>query len=63
MDVLIADGFQVPVIPFVEDVGRVGGAEFWQSCPIAANVGVIRLFIVTDSVAVVAHSPFAGVNV
>ena len=34
-------GFHVPVIPSMEAVGRAGDAEFWQSGPRAAKVGVI----------------------
>ena len=39
--VLIVAGLHVPVIPFVEVVGSAGAVEFWQSGPMALNVGVI----------------------
>ena len=53
--VLIVAGLHVPVIPLVEVMGKVGGAEFWQRAPIALNVGVTGGLIVIFSVAVVAH--------
>jgi len=53
--VLIVAGLHVPVIPLVEVIGKVGGAEFWQRAPIALNVGTTGGFIVIFNVAVVAH--------
>ena len=38
--VLMVAGAQVPVMPFNEVPGSAGAAEFWQSGPIAVNVGV-----------------------
>jgi hypothetical protein len=53
--VLIAAGLHVPVIAgiFVELAGNDGAAEFRQSGPICANVGVI-LEVTTISIVVVA---------
>ena len=39
--VLIVAGLHVPVIPLFDVVGRTGAVLFWQSGPIAVNVGVI----------------------
>ena len=61
--VLIVAGLHVPEIPFVDVTGRVGGAEFWHSAPIALNVGITGGLIVTFIVAVVAHWPEPCVNV
>ena len=63
--VVLMDAFQVPVIAgiFVELVGKDGGVLFWHKGPIGANVGVIFGFTVILIVAVVAHTPVAGVKV
>jgi hypothetical protein len=63
--VLIAAGLHVPVIAgiFVELAGNDGAAEFRQSGPICANVGIILLVIRIFIVAVVAHCPAEGVKV
>ena len=61
--VLIVAGLHVPVIPLVEVMGSVGGAEFWQRAPIALNVGTTGGLIVIFNVAVVAHCPEPCVNV
>ena len=61
--VLIVAGLHVPVILLLDVVGNVGAVLFWQSGPIAVNVGVICGFITTVSIAVMAHWPAAGVNV
>ena len=61
--VLIVAGLQVPVIPFVDVVGRAGAVLFWQSGPICVNAGVTFGVIVIVKVVVVAHWPAAGVNV
>ena len=63
--VLITAGFQVPVIGgmFVEAEGNTGAMLFWQSGPIAANVGVICGVMVITMIAVVAHCPASGVKV
>ena len=45
----------MPVIPLVDVAGNAGAVEFWQSGPIAVNVGVTCGLIVTLTVAVVAH--------
>jgi hypothetical protein len=61
--VLIVAGLHVPVMPLIDVAGNDGAVEFWQSGPIAVNVGVTCGLIVTLNVAVVAHCPAAGVNV
>ena len=53
--VLIVAGLHVPVIPLVEVVGNAGGVLFWQSGPIAVNVGVICGLMVIGNVAMMAH--------
>ena len=63
MAVLIVAGLHVPLIPLVEVVGSVGAAAFWQSGPMAVNVGVICGLIITVNVALIAHCPGAGVKV
>ena len=63
MAVLIAAGFQVPVIPLVEVSGNVGATAFWQTEPTGLKVGVMPAFTVTSNVVVVAHCPAAGVKV
>ena len=61
--VLIVAGLHVPVIPLLDVPGNAGALEFWQSGPIAENVGVTCGSTVMVNVAVVAHCPAAGVNV
>ena len=56
-------GFHVPVTPLLDVNGNVGAVLFWQSGPIAVNVGVSCGLIIMLSDAVVAHWPAAGVNV
>jgi hypothetical protein len=56
-------GFHVPGIPLLDVAGSVGALEFWQSGPIAVNVGVTCGSMVMLRVAVVAHCPAAGVKV
>ena len=57
-------GVQVPVIPFVEVVGRTGAVEPLQIAAIGLKIGLILpLFTVTVSVVVLAHCPAFGVNV
>lgn len=60
-----ADGLQVPVIPFVEVVGKLGTVAPAQIDKVVpkVNVGVIFVLTVTVNVAVVAHCPAVGVNV
>jgi len=61
--VFIVEGLHVPVIPLLDVVGRAEAVLFWQSGPIAVNVGVICALIVMLSDAAVAHCPAVGVNV
>jgi hypothetical protein len=56
-------GFQVPVIPFVEVVGKTGAAAPLHIGAIVANVGVTIGFTVTVIVGDVAHWPVAGTKV
>jgi hypothetical protein len=63
VEVLIVAGFHVPVIPFVDVVGKAGAVVFWQSGPIAAKVGATRAVTSTLIVAVEAHCPSSGVKV
>ncbi len=60
--VLFIAGDQVPVIPFVEEVGSVNVPPE-QMGAIGLKVGVTDGFTVTLNVAVVAHCPKAGVKV
>ena len=52
---LTVAGFQVPLIPLVEVVDKVGAAVPEQNAGTAANVGVMSGSTVTLSVVVVAH--------
>ena len=56
-------GLHVPVIPFVEVVGRTGAAVPAQIGSTAANVGVMVDATVTVKVVVVPHCPGSGVKV
>ena len=56
-------GDQVPFIPLLEVVGKIGAIEPVQIGFIAVNVGVMLELTVTSKVAVVAHCPAVGVNV
>ena len=58
-------GFHFPVIPLVDDEGRVGTLAPAQMLKLVpnANVGVIFGFTVTANDVVVAHCPALGVNV
>ena len=60
--VLSIAGNHVPVIPFVEEDGKVNVPPK-QMGAIGLNVGVVDGFTVTLSVVFVAHCPAAGVNV
>jgi hypothetical protein len=60
---LTVAGFQVPVIPFVDVVGKTGAVAPLQIADIAAKVGVVEGFTVTVIVSEVAHWPAVGVNV
>ena len=61
----IAAGFQVPVIPFVEVVGKTGTVAPAQADEVIPklNAGVIFGLTVTVKVVPVAHCPTLGVNV
>jgi len=50
-------------MPLLDVADNTGATEFTQSGPIAVNTGVICASMVIFNVAVVAHSPAAGVNV
>jgi hypothetical protein len=56
-------GFQVPVIPLVEVVGKIGAVAPLQIVVIIVNVGVTIGFTVIDKVVVVIHVPLLGVNI
>ena len=56
-------GFHVPVTPLLDVAGNAGAVLFWQSGPIALNVGTVGASTVMLSVVVVAHCPLSGVNV
>ena len=58
-------GFHVPVIPFIEVLGKVGTApppQIFNDVP-KLKVGVVLGFIVTFIVIGIPHCPPAGVNV
>ena len=61
--VLIAAGFQVPLMPFVDEAGNAGAVLFWHKGPIAEKDGVTWLVTVISSEALTAHCPFDGVKV
>jgi hypothetical protein len=63
VEVLITAGFHVPVIPLLDVVANAGAPEFWQSGPIAVNVGITGAVITTVMVVLVPHSPLLGVKV
>jgi hypothetical protein len=60
---LTVAGLHVPVIPLVEVVGKTGAVAPLHIGAIAAKVGVITAFTVTDKLAVLAQSPTVGVKV
>ena len=60
---LTVAGFHVPVMPFVDVVGKTGDALPEHIGATAANVGVVCGVTVTINVLVVAHCPAEGVNV
>jgi hypothetical protein len=62
-DVLMLAGLHVPAIPSFDVDGNKGAVECWQSGPMASNVGVRLLTIVTFKVVTVAQLPAEGVNV
>ena len=61
--VLFKAGDHVPVIPFVEVVGKVLKVTPLQIGLMAVKVGVTLGFMVMLKVVVVAHCPALGVNV
>ena len=62
VDVLIVEGFQVPVILLFDVTGSAGAIEFLQNGPIWVKVGVISGVMVISIVVVIAH-PDVGVKV
>jgi hypothetical protein len=60
---LTVAGDHVPVIPFVDVVGKTGATNPLQKAGIAAKVGVVLLLTVMFNVVVVAHCPVVGVKV
>lgn len=62
---MITAGFHVPVIPFVEVVGKVGAVPLAQIVRLVpmANTGTIFGLTVTTNAVVVAHKPEVGVNI
>jgi hypothetical protein len=62
-DVVMLAGFQVPAIPSFDVGGSAGGVEFWQSGPMALNVGVTGAAtcstIILDTSKPFAQGPFA----
>jgi len=61
--VLLIAGLQVPLMPFVEVVGRAGIEAPEQNGPAELKAGVTTGLIVIVSVVVTAHCPADGVNV
>ena len=53
VEVLIVEGFHVPLILLFDVVERVGGVDPWQSGPICVNVGE-TWFEITISIVVTA---------
>ncbi len=60
---LTVAGDQVPVIPLVEVVGKLGAGSPLQIGPITLNVGVSFGLTVKVSVLMLAHCPAVGVKV
>ena len=63
MAVLFKAGAQVPVIPFMDVVGKAAKAAPEQMAATGLKVGVIFGLTVIVKVVVVAHSPAVGVKV
>ena len=61
--VLSKAGDQVPVMPFVDVVGKGDKVAPEQIGATAVNVGVVLVLTVIVNVAVVAHWPGSGVKV
>jgi hypothetical protein len=55
-------GLHVPVIPSFDTIGSAGGVEFWQSGPMALNVGVRVPTIAMFKETGVEQLPADGVN-
>ena len=60
---LTAAGDQLPVIPFVETVGKIGATAPLQMAAIGVNVGVLVGFTDIVILAILAHCPAFGVKV
>jgi len=62
---LTVDGFQVPVIPFVDVVGKAGTVPPAQIVRLVPKLktGVVFGLTVTVKVVGIAHNPAVGVNV
>jgi hypothetical protein len=52
----------VPLTPFLETVGKIGGVDPLQTGAIWSNVGTVLVITVMSIVATVAQSPADGVN-
>ncbi len=63
LDVLIAGGFQIPIIPFKDVVGNIGAVSPTQRAGIELNAGVTKGFTVIVIGITLAHCPVLGVNV
>jgi hypothetical protein len=63
VDVFMADGLHVPVIPLFDVVGKTPGLAPTQYGPKVVKVGVILGFTTTVIVVAVAHNPDVGVKV
>ena len=63
LDVLMVAGFQVPVIPLFDVVGKAGAAMFWHSGPICVKDGVTCVVITMSILVEAPHCPPDGVNV
>jgi hypothetical protein len=61
--VLMLAGFHVPAIPSFDVNGSAGGVEFWQSGPMALNVGVTVPTMVMFKETCGAQLPAVGVNI
>ena len=55
-DVLMAEGFHVPVILLFDVVGSAGAVEFWHNGPIWVKVGVTPVLMVMSIVVIVPHA-------
>ena len=58
-DVLIVDGLQLPLIPFIDVADNTGAFEPWHSVPIAAKDGVTFVVMLNDLLPVDLHPPLA----